>query len=77
MEGKANALLQLAKHEPKLLTQVFAEATKAQDSGALSGDELTETDLEMMRFLVQEVDSSSTDDSYSEVQAAPEGENDD
>lgn len=51
LEGKPTAIIQIAKLEPKLLAQaVEAAASKSQQ---VSGGELTDTDLSMMRWLVQ------------------------
>lgn len=51
LEGKSTAIMQIAKLEPKLLLQaVQAEVSKSQQ---VIGGELTDTDLSMMRWLVE------------------------
>jgi len=54
IEGKPTAIIQIAKLEPKLFAQAVAAATGPDP--AVSG-EITETDVEMMRWLLKGLDS--------------------
>ena len=62
MEGKINALLQIAKIEPQIIAQAMAAAAAAPDPSAPTGDQLTETDLAMMRWLIEGTDGGEPDD---------------
>jgi hypothetical protein len=75
MEGKINALLQIAKIEPQIIAQVMAAAAAAPDPSASTGDQLTETDLAMMRWLIEGADGSELDDG-SEIEDAGDEDGD-
>lgn len=65
LEGKPTAIIQIAKFEPKLLAQAVEAAARSGPPQPRGGD-LTETDLSMMKWFVDALNS--------EQSAAPEQE---
>ena len=78
MEGKINALLQIAKLEPQIFAQAVAAAAAAPGSSAPNGDELPDTDLAVMRWLIEGTDGGELDDdAVTDDDVEEDGEQDD